>query len=250
MNNILVIILFLLMIYIDVKRGIKLFFSIFLNFLLLLVLFYLISLGLNPIIISLIGCLVFSYVILFYVNGKNIKTRASFYSILIVLLVVVLSIFIITKLSRIGGFGYEYYEEINMFSYDVGLDFTNITISLILISLIGAMIDSSVAISSALYEVHLNNSNLNKKELFTSGMNIGKDILCTTTNTLLFAFLSDFMTLVIWFMSGHYSFLDVVNSKSFSCEFIKIMFSATGCVLVIPVTAYVISNILIKDKSK
>ncbi len=246
MNIILIILLFLLMIYIDIKRGIKLFLSIIFNFIILMIIFYLIALGLNPIICSLMGCFIISYIILYYVNEKNIKTESSLKSVIIVLIILSFLIFFVTKISRIAGFGYESYEEINMFSYDVKIDFTNIAISMILISLIGATVDSSIAISSALYEVYDNNKNLSKKELFLSGMNIGRDILCTTNNTLMFAFLGEFMTLLIWFYKGDYSFLEIVNAKTFVSEMIKILFSALGCIIVIPITAYITTETLKK----
>ena len=247
MNIILIILLFLLMIYIDIKRGIKLFLSILFNFIILMIIFYLIAIGLNPIICSLIGCFIISYIILYYVNERNIKTESSLKSVIIVLIILSFLIFFVTKISRIAGFGYESYEEINMFSYDVKIDFTNIAISMILISLIGATVDSSIAISSALYEVYDNNKNLSKKDLFLSGMNIGKDILCTTNNTLMFAFLGEFMTLLIWFYKGDYSFLEIVNAKTFVSEMIKILFSAVGCIIVIPITSYITTESLKKD---
>ena len=247
MNIILIILLFLLMIYIDIKRGIKLFLSILFNFIILMIIFYLIAVGLNPIICSLIGCFIISYIILYYVNERNVKTESSLKSVIIVLIILSFLIFFVTKISRIAGFGYESYEEINMFSYDVKIDFTNIAISVILISLIGATVDSSIAISSALYEVYDNNKNLSKKDLFLSGMNIGKDILCTTNNTLMFAFLGEFMTLLIWFYKGDYSFLEIVNAKTFVSEMIKILFSAVGCIIVIPITAYITTETLKKD---
>lgn len=250
MNILLVIILFLLMLYIDKKRGMKLFLSIIINLCILIILFYLIALGFNPIICSLIGCFIISYIILYYVNEKNIKTKSSLKSIIIVLLVLSLLIFIVTYISRIAGFGYESFEEINMFSYDVNINYTDIAISMILISLIGATVDSSVAVSSALYEVYDNNKNLTRKELFLSGMSIGKDILCTTTNTLMFAFLGDFMTLLIWFYRGDYTVLDIVNSKTFVAELIRILFSAIGCILVIPITSYVTTGCLVKNKKR
>lgn len=249
MNIILIVLLFLLMIYIDTKRGIKLFLSIIFNFIILMIIFYLIAIGLNPIICSLIGCFVISYIILYYVNERNIKTESSLKSVVIVLIILSFLIFFVTKISRIAGFGYESYEEINMFSYDVRIDFTDIAISMILISLIGATVDSSIAISSALYEVYDNNKNLSKKDLFLSGMNIGRDILCTTNNTLMFAFLGEFMTLLIWFYKGNYSFLEIVNAKTFASEMIKIFFSAIGCIIVIPITAYITAEIL-KRNSK
>ena len=239
---ILAIILFLLMIYIDKERGIKLFLSIIFNFIVLMLIFSLISIGFNPIICSLIGCLIISIIILYFVNGKNKKTISSMKSILIVLLILAILIYIMTYVSRIAGVGYESYEEINMFSYNVHIDFTNIAVSMILISLIGATVDTSIAISSALFEVYENNKNLSKKELFMSGMNIGRDVLCTTSNTLLFAFLGDFMTLLIWFTQGKYSLLDIVNAKTFVAEIIRILFSSIGCILIIPISAYITAN--------
>ena len=249
MNIILIILLFLLMIYIDIKRGIKLFLSVVFNFIILMIIFYLIAVGLNPIICSLTGCFIISYIILYYVNERNVKTESSLKSVIIVLIILSFLILFVTKISRIAGFGYESYEEINMFSYDVKIDFTNIAISMILISLIGATVDSSIAISSALYEVYDNNKNLSKKDLFLSGMNIGKDILCTTNNTLMFAFLGEFMTLLIWFYKGDYSFLEIVNAKTFVSEMIKILFSAVGCIIVIPITAYITTESLKKDNN-
>ena len=154
---------------------------------------------------------------------------------------------VFTNISIIAGFGYESYEEINMFSYDVRIDFTDIAISMILISLIGATVDTSIAISSALYEIYDNNKTLTKKELFKSGMSVGRDILCTTSNTLLFAFLGDFMTLLIWFYKGKYSILEIVNAKTFVAEMIRILFSAIGCIIIIPITAYITTN-SIKNK--
>ena len=249
MNIILIILLFLLMIYIDIKRGIKLFLSILFNFIILMIIFYLIAIGLNPIICSLIGCFIISYIILYYVNERNVKTESSLKSVIIVLIILSFLILFVTRISRIAGFGYESYEEINMFSYDVKIDFTNIGISMILISLIGATVDSSIAISSALYEVYDNNKNLSKKDLFLSGMNIGKDILCTTNNTLMFAFLGEFMTLLIWFYKGDYSVLEIVNAKTFVSEMIKILFSAVGCIIVIPITAYITTESLKKNNN-
>jgi len=248
MNSILTLLMFILLVWIGGKRGLKLFISLIINFIILMIAFYFIALGFNPIVISLIGCLIITYIILYFVNGENIKTKASLMSVIIVLLILVVSIFIVATITKISGFGYESYEEINMFSYDVDLDFTDVSIALILIGLIGATVDTSVAISSALYEVYQNNKTLSKRELFLSGITIGKDILGTTTNTLLFAFLGEFLTLLIWFKDVNYSLLDIINNKTFCAEFIKILFSGMGCILVIPITSLIVSNKITKKK--
>lgn len=248
MNGVLVLILLILMIIVGGKRGFKSFISLCLNFILLILTFYFTAIGFNPIGVALIGCGIMSYIILFFVNGDNVKTKASMLSIIIVLTVLTILIFSVSNLSKIGGFGYESHEEINMFSYDISFDMNDVAIALIIIGLIGATIDSSIAIASALYEVYDNNKHLSKKELFNSGLAIGKDILCTTTNTLLFAFLGEFMTLIIWFKTCNYSFGDIINAKVFATEFLKIMFSGLGCVIIIPITSLITSNLITKGK--
>lgn len=238
MNMILIIILAILMILIGGKRGLKSYFSLLLNFLCLIFTFYFIACGFNSIIVTLIGSLLFSYIILFYVNGKNIKTKISFLSVVIVLTFLTLFITAITYITRIGGFGEEAFEEINMYSYNINYNMLNVEVSFILISLIGAVVDSSIAISSALFEVHENNPNLNIHELFLSGLNIGKSILGTTINTLLFAYLAEFMTLIIYFYGLKSDFGYIVNSKVFASELIKIILVNIGSIIVIPITSY------------
>jgi len=157
-------------------------------------------------------------------------------------------IIFITNITKTGGFGIEELEEISMFSYDINLNMNTIMTSLILIGLIGAITDTSIAISSALYEVYYNNKLLSRKSLFNSGLNIGKDILGTTVNTLLFAFLGEFLTLIIWFKSLSYSLDQTINSKVLTAEVIKILFSNIGCILIIPITAFITSYYLTKHK--
>lgn len=250
MNIILVIILLGLMIYVGGGRGVKMFISLLINFAILMLTFYLIAFGFNPVVVAVIGCLVIAYVMLYFVNGHNVKTENAFKAVVIVLIILSILIYVITKVSNIAGFGYESEEEINMFSYNVNLDFVKVTMALIIIGLIGATVDVAMSISSSLYELKENNKNISKEELFRAGLNMGKDILGTTTNTLFFAFLGEFMTLLIYFKTAKYSFLTILNNKTFCQEFIQIMFSAIGCILVIPITTYISSRSLAKKKDK
>ena len=120
---------------------------------------------------------------------------------------------------------------------------------MIITGLIGAAMDASIAVSSAVYEVYKNNRGLHLTELFRSGINIGGDILGATVNTLYFACLGESLTLFILFKNYHYSVLEVINSKAFCQDFVNIVISCISCILVIPLTAFAISYIL-KNLSK
>lgn len=84
----------------------------------------------------------------------------------------------------IQGFGEEEIEELSMFSLYIGVDFVEIGASVIIMSTIGAIIDTAMAISSPMREMFLHHPSISKKDLFTFGLSIGRDILGTSTNTL------------------------------------------------------------------
>lgn len=252
MNAIVVLALILLglMKLIGGERGVKSFCALALNFAVLYVAVILIAHDMNPIIITLFGCLAISCITLFYINQVNEKTVAAFVSTLITLVLLLLLIYEIGAISRIQGFGEEEFEEISSYSLYINLDFTKIIICTIIMGLIGAVLDAAISISSAMNEIYLNNPTITKWKLFESGMNIGKDILGTTTNTLYFAFVGGYMALLLWFKDLSYSIGDIVNSKVFCAEMIQIVCSGLGATLIIPITALVSSYLLVKRKKK
>ena len=239
MIKLLSLILLILLLLIGGKRGLKTFITIYVNLFLILILIIIYGWGFDPIIPTFVISLIISCIILFLLNKVNIKTVCSFISVLIILLLFFGITLLINNRIYIQGYAEENIEAISYVSYDTGLNMMNLGISIVIIGLIGNIIDTSIAISSALYEVHVNNPKLTKKELFLSGMNIGKDILGTTTNTLFFAYLGSCMTLFIYFQDFRYSFSTIMNSKIFAIEFTRIILSGTASFLIIPLTALI-----------
>ena len=91
----------------------------------------------------------------------------------------------------------------------------------IIISALGAVMDVSMSISSALEEVHQANPELTARQLFRSGMNIGRDMAGTMTNTLILAFLGSGFTLIIYLYSLGLSFYQLSASAYAAIEIIS-----------------------------
>lgn len=229
-------------------RGVRSFFTVCFNFLIFFIMVILIANKLNPLIVTIVICIVISSITLFYINGLNKKTISSLISVTIVVLFTTLITYKMGIGAKIQGFGKEQYDSISSLSLYIKLNFSTIVICEILIGLLGAVIDVSISISSSMNELYNTNSSITKKSLFDSGMNIGKDILGTMTNTLFFAYISGFMALIIYFSSLHYSIADILNNKVFCAEVFQILCSGVGIILIIPVTALITSQILCNDK--
>ena len=245
---ILLIILLILMTVIGGTRGVQSFFTLILNFFTLFFMLILIGAKIDPIKVTFIGAMIISFFSLFFINGFNKKTLASLVSVIIVIILVMLITYKMGINAQIQGFSNEQIDLVSFYSLYVQIDFSKIVICEILIGLLGAIIDVSISISSSMNEIYKSNSLINQHELLKSGMNIGKDILGTMTNTLFFAYISGFMTLMIYFNQLNYSLATIMNAKVFCSEVFQSLCCGIGIILIIPITAFVTSKLLFFTK--
>ena len=108
--------------------------------------------------------------------------------------------------------------------------------------------DVAMSIASALTEVHTVAPQMNAKELFRSGMNIGRDMVGTMTNTLILAFLGSGFALVIYLYSLSLSPHQLLSSSYLAIEVVSGISSSIGVILSVPLTALISSVLLTKDK--
>lgn len=119
----------------------------------------------------------------------------------------------------------------------------------IVISALGAVMDVAMSIASALTEVHAVAPDRGTKELFRSGMNIGRDMVGTMTNTLILAFLGSGFALIIYLYSLGLSPYQLISSSYLTIEVVSSISSSIGVILSVPLTALISSVILTKGKA-
>lgn len=244
-------ILFILMVLVGGKKGVRSFFTLFLNFGVLFFTMILMSIpAVNPILLTVIACILISCINLFYINGVNRITKTAFLSSMITIVILLIFIVFITEKAMIQGFGEEEVEEIGAFSLYIGVDFVKVAAAVIIMSTIGSITDIAISIASPMRELFHHNPSIERKELFTFGLEIGRDVLGTDTNTLFFAFFGSYLGLLIWFKDLSYSFGEIVNSKVFGAEMITILCAGIGVALIIPITAWITAYFLVKVEGK
>ena len=118
----------------------------------------------------------------------------------------------------------------------------------IVISALGAVMDVAMSIASALTEVHTVAPNRSTRELFRSGMNIGRDMVGTMTNTLILAFLGSGFALIIYLYSLGLSPYQLISSSYLTIEVVSSISSSIGVILSVPLTALISSVILTRGK--
>ncbi|MDO5154717.1 MAG: YibE/F family protein [Eubacteriales bacterium] len=246
----LLIILFFLMVVVGGNRGVDSFFSLAKTMVAMLVNIYLIAWGLPAIPVTLLVSVFFVATVLYAQNGVNAKMHAAAIAVLIVVIIVMLGAGPLLYRAGISGYNeIEQYEEISMYlSGNIRVSMAAVSISAVVLGLLGAVMDTAVAITTAVNEVYVNNQSLTKAELVQSGLHVGKDILGTTVNTLFFAGLGESIMLAILFMRNAETIASIINSKSLLQEVAGLLIGGIGCLAIIPLSSVLVAGFVVKKK--
>ena len=107
----------------------------------------------------------------------------------------------------------------------------------VILSSLGAVMDVAMSLSSALAEVRAADPAMDSRSLFRSGMNIGRDMVGTMTNTLILAFLGSGLVLTLYLYSLGLSPHMLMSSAYLSWELVGGISSSVGVILSVPITA-------------
>ena len=118
----------------------------------------------------------------------------------------------------------------------------------VILSSLGAVMDVAMSLSSALAEVHAADPTMDFKALFRSGMNIGRDMVGTMTNTLILAFLGSGLVLTLYLYSLGLSPHMLMSSAYLSWELVGGISSSVGVILSVPITAAIAAWAYGKEK--
>lgn len=245
----LLILLFVLMLIIGGKTGIKSYLSVIINACLVILVALLISWGVSVFWVGLIFIPLKLLTIIYLGTHDYLVAKNSFLTALVVSLVVILIITIFEHFAQVAGFGDQASEELVGLSLNVGISFPQISIIVAIFSTLGAIAEASVAMSAGLLELKRHDPNIDREQLLHSGSQVGGDILGTALNTILFGMFGSFLPLFIWYMRLNYSLFEILNDKLFISESMIIIYSFIGVLLTIPLTTWFLTYALVK-KSK
>lgn len=236
MIPVLAVILFILMLCVGGNRGLDSFLALVKTIAVMLIVVYLIAWGLPAVPVTLVSGILFAAIVLYGQNGRNRKMHAAALSVGIVLVVILLTAGPILWAAGISGYNeIEQYEEISMYlSANLHISMSAVSLSSVTLGLLGAIMDTAVAIATAVNEVHVNQPALTGRQLIHSGFRVGKDILGTTVNTLFFAGLGESIMLAVLFMKNGDSAAEIINSKALFQELSGILVGGIGCLFIIP----------------
>ncbi len=193
--------------------------------------------GRDPVPVTVISAILITVTTILFVSGFKKKSFAAIFGSISGVLIAALLAFFVGSQIRLTGMSSE--EAIMLMNIPQGIQFNfrSLLFSGILLGALGAVMDVAMSIASSIEEVHKANPKLGAMELFRSGMEVGKDVMGTMSNTLILAYTGSSIPLILLFMAYETPMIRLLNMDLIATEVIRSLAGSVGLILTIPLTA-------------
>jgi len=238
----------ILLILLGGKQGLKTVISLVISFLLIFkLLIPQVLNGFNPLILALIVSLAVAIITLVLIAGLKKKALIAICGTIGGLIFAVLISYIFAKLTNLNGLSSE--EARTLFYKLPEINPYGIFFAGIIIAALGAVMDVAMSIASSLNEISQLNKSAGFNKLFKSGINVGKDIIGTMSNTLIFAYVGVSLPLLLLYQHFGDSFTNFLNLDFITDEIVRSLSGSIGLIAVIPITAFIGAYLYKNNKS-
>ncbi len=204
--------------------------------------------GVNPVPIAILLIGVFVLISTGFSNGWNKRTLVTSIGTMGGALVAFLLSWLFADWMHLNGLSTD--EDRLFFDKNPSLDPRGLLFAGIIIASAGVVEDVAVSIVSGVSEVKRAKPHAGFRELFSSGMVVGKDHMGALANTLVFAYVGGSLSSLLLYQQFKSSWLKFINFDTVVDEIVRSLCGTIGLVFTVPITALFAAWVMYHDKGQ
>lgn len=208
--------------------------------------------GWNPVVATVIGAIVIAFTTLVLAHGANWKTVAAISGTGVSLALVIVFAGFGVAFTELTGLADEHAIALNILS-DNTIDARGLLLASIIIGALGVLDDVTATQASTVFELHRANDHLSATELLGRALNVGRDHIASTVNTLVLAYVSASLPLVVLLASQPEPIGLLISRDQFATEIVRTLMGSMGIVVAVPITtgiaALIASRVRVEDSA-
>lgn len=231
------------------KNGVKSVIGLVFTFVAIFMIYIpLIYRGFSPFWAAVIITIITTIVTMYLISGIAVKTLCAILGTVIGVLLAGLSAWLFGRVADIDGYNVSNIETLAYVGQITNIQIGGLLFSGILIASLGAVMDVAMSVSSAISEIHDKAPQLGCLELFKSGMNVGRDMMGTMSNTLILAFVGSAVSELVINYAYNLLFRQIINSYNIGIEIMQGVSGSIGVILTVPAVAVVTAWMLTRGE--
>ncbi len=205
--------------------------------------------GVNGILAAILTAIVILVASIYFLNGWSTKSICAIIGTTVGIIISGLLAMAVGMGSDLTGFNMQDVESMIYIANTSQLNIANILYAGVLISSLGAVMDVSVSVVAAMQEIHEKVPELQAKELFSSGMHVGHDMMGTMSNTLILAYTGSATGVLLTVYAYEMPYLQIMGYNSIIIEIVCGLCGTIGVILTVPLQA-IITTVVLKWKQR
>ena len=191
--------------------------------------------GMSPLAATLIGASVIMTTTLVLAHGASRKTGAALVGTVLSLLLAVLLATVAVEVTALTGLAGDQEATLELLSGG-SIDARGVLLGGIIIGALGVLDDVTATQSSAIFELRRANPLLGAGELFSRGLNVGRDHIASTVNTLVLAYAGAALPLIVILSVQPEPLGLLISREQIATEIVRTLVGSIGIVAAVPIT--------------
>lgn len=204
--------------------------------------------GYSPFWIAVFVCFITTLVTMYLIGGTAGKTICAIGGTIAGILCAGITALLFSKASGISGYNVSDIETLLTLWNTDEIQVGGLLFSGLLISALGATMDVAMSVSSAMEEVAKQNPDLTMRELWLSGMRVGRDMMGTDSNTLILAFAGTSTSTLLLDYAYDLPYQQIINSNNIGIAIMQGLSGSFGIVLSVPLTVTLCAFIMKQNR--
>ncbi len=190
--------------------------------------------GSSPLLVALVGSMAVMLVTISLAHGLGPKSIAAILGTSISLLLVGGLATLFTGLTNLTGFSSEEATMIAASGADVSI--SGLLVAGILIGALGVLDDVTISQSSTVMALRASNPDQEFGALYRRAIDVGRDHVSATVNTLVLAYVGSSLPILLIFGSGELGLIDASNLEVVAKEIVATLVGSIGLIAAVPIT--------------
>ncbi len=187
-----------------------------------------------PLAVALVGAMAVMLTTIPLAHGLGPKSLAAMAGTAVSLGLIVGLAIVFADLAHLTGVSSE--EAATLAANNGGIDFQSLLIAGMVIGSLGVLDDVTVSQASTVMALRGANPQQRFGELFRRAIDVGRDHVSATVNTLVLAYVGTSLTTLLVFGSGQVGFVDAVNLEIIASVIVATLVGSIGLICAVPIT--------------
>jgi uncharacterized membrane protein len=190
--------------------------------------------GSPPLVVAIVGSLAVMLLTISLAHGLGPKSLAAMLGTTVSLVLVALLALAFTEVTHLTGLAAE--ESALLQINEVDVSFEGLLLAGMVIAALGVLDDVTVSQASTVLALRRANPRLGFGDLYRRAIEVGRDHVSATVNTLVLAYVGASLPVLLLFGSGELGFVDAVNVELVAQEVVATLVGSIGLIAAVPIT--------------